>query len=234
MRWNHLIVDDVPCQFDSRSTHSLRFPETDCTIPLRLQGIMSTFPICAPTQEEKEECTHLPLTSRERWEPNSDLLANEEEQTTVRLQVDVSSSSTWSTRGLYAIESQSTCLRDISPVICEMNRSYEDRCFLQDLCASVRVCSSAVSDRHVNAVATYEPNSSDVVSAVHTIKRNLALDPISLSKRWQIGLDTAKATLKVTTQRGIRTAINPCIDATGQILLSYDTIDSIPRSIPTL
>jgi hypothetical protein len=69
---------------------------------------MSTFPIRAPTQEEKEECTHLSLTSRERWEPNSDLLANEEEQTTVRLQVDVSS--TESTRGLYAIESQSTCL----------------------------------------------------------------------------------------------------------------------------
>jgi hypothetical protein len=115
MRWNHLIVDDVPRQFDSRSTHSFRFPETDCTIPLRLQGIMSTFPICAPTQEEKEECTHLPLTSRECWEPNSDLLEIEEEQTTVRLQVDVSSSLTKSTRGLYAIESQSTCLRDIHP-----------------------------------------------------------------------------------------------------------------------
>jgi hypothetical protein len=74
MRWNHLTVDDIPRQFDSRSTHSIRFPESDCTIPLRLRGVMSTFSIRIPTQEEKEECTHLSLTSRERWEPNSDLL----------------------------------------------------------------------------------------------------------------------------------------------------------------
>jgi hypothetical protein len=61
----------------------------------------------------------------------------------------------------------------------------------------------------VNAIATYKPDGADVVAAVHTKEQNLALDPLSLAKRWQIGLDTAKATLKVTTQRGIQTAIAP-------------------------
>ncbi len=157
MRWNHLIVDDIPRQFDPRLTHSIRFPESTLTIPLCLRGVMSTFPIRVPTLEEKEECTHLTLTSRESWEPNSDLLASEEERATVRLQVDVSSGTTESARGLYAIESESACLRNISPVICEMNHSYEDRCLLQDLCESVRVCSSAVVERHVNAIAPMSP-----------------------------------------------------------------------------
>jgi hypothetical protein len=85
MCWNHLIVDDIPRQFDSKLTHSIHFPESDSTIPLRLCGVMSTFLICIPTQEEKEECTHLTLTSRERWEPKSDLLANKEERATVHL-----------------------------------------------------------------------------------------------------------------------------------------------------
>ena len=108
MRWNHLTVDDIPRQFDPKSIHSICFPESASTIRLRLRGVMSTFPIRVPTQDEQEECTHLSLTSRKCWEPNSDLLASEEEKATVRLQADVSL--TESTQGLYGIESESTCL----------------------------------------------------------------------------------------------------------------------------
>jgi hypothetical protein len=167
---------------------------------------MSTFPIRIPAQDKRAECTHLTLTSQERWEPSSDLLADEEAKSTVCLQVDVSS--TESTQGLYSIKSKLACLCDISSVIYEVNHLYEDCCLLQDSYKSVQVC-SVVVDRHVNAVATYEPDGLEVISAVLTKEQNIALHPLSLSKRWQIGLDTAKATLKVTTQRGIRTAIAP-------------------------
>ena len=37
----------------------------------------------------------------------------------------------------------------------------------------------------------------------------MAITPENLSKVWRIGLDTAKKTLRVTTQRGVRTAVHP-------------------------
>ena len=39
--------------------------------------------------------------------------------------------------------------------------------------------------------------------------RHSAVTAESLSRKWKIGLDTARATLRVTTQQGIRTAISP-------------------------
>ena len=39
--------------------------------------------------------------------------------------------------------------------------------------------------------------------------RHSAVTPELLSRKWKIGLDTARATLRVTTQRGIRTAVAP-------------------------
>jgi hypothetical protein len=98
----------------------------------------------------------------------------------VHLRVEVISME--STRGLYALESELTCLQEVAPVICEMNHLYEDHILLQDLCKRVWVCSLAIADQHVNVVATYEPDGADIVATVHTKEWNLALNPLSLSK----------------------------------------------------
>jgi hypothetical protein len=44
---------------------------------------MPTFLIRTPTDEELETCTILNLTSQEKWEPNSELLADKENRVLV-------------------------------------------------------------------------------------------------------------------------------------------------------
>jgi hypothetical protein len=58
-------------------------------------------------------------------------------------------------------------------------------------------------------MATYEPDNKEIIAAVKTREQMPLLDPILLAKRWHIGLETAKSTLHITTQRGLRSAIDP-------------------------
>jgi hypothetical protein len=70
--------------------------------------------------------------------------------------------------GLYAIESKAEALRRVSPVFYKLNSTYNDACLLQDLCESVRVCSLTIATRHINAMATYEPDNKEIIAAVKT------------------------------------------------------------------
>ena len=47
------------------------------------------------------------------------------------------------------------------------------------------------------------------VSGVITSERHLRVTPAEVARKWNIGLQTAKDTLRVTTQKGIRTVIHP-------------------------
>ena len=47
------------------------------------------------------------------------------------------------------------------------------------------------------------------ISATFTSERHSSISFENLSRKWQIGLETAKRTLQVTTQRGVRTAVHP-------------------------
>ena len=69
--------------------------------------------------------------------------------------------------------------------------------------------SSAVT---VSAAATGTNNTvPGAVSIAGTItsERHSSLTPENLASKWNIGLDTAKRAIQVTTQRGVRTAIHP-------------------------
>jgi hypothetical protein len=46
-------------------------------------------------------------------------------------------------------------------------------------------------------------------ASVLTSDRHLKVGPEELSRKWNIGLETAKATLGMTTQHGVRTAVHP-------------------------
>jgi hypothetical protein len=47
------------------------------------------------------------------------------------------------------------------------------------------------------------------VSAIDSTRTKHAIEPDALAKRWNIGIEKAKNTLQVTTQKGIRTAVHP-------------------------
>ena len=77
---NGLQVDDIPRQFDPKSTHSIRWKDTSDVIPLNLRGVISGFPCRKPTQEEWRDCHRLELTSDEEWDPTSPDFAEREEK----------------------------------------------------------------------------------------------------------------------------------------------------------
>ena len=51
------------------------------------------------------------------------------------------------------------------------------------------------------------PGTHGNVSATFTSERHVKVNFENLSRKWQIGLNTAKRTLEETTQRGVRTAV---------------------------
>ena len=52
---------------------------------------------------------------------------------------------------------------------------------------------------------------SGTVSGVNTKKGKAEVTPYDLAKRWNIGLETTKRTLLKTTQRGLRTSLDPLL-----------------------
>jgi hypothetical protein len=80
LRANGVIVEDVPRQFDPKSSHSIYHPTAKLRIPLSLDGISSGFVSRKPIWwEEYEQYPHVELTSPMRWDPSSDQFAKKEE-----------------------------------------------------------------------------------------------------------------------------------------------------------
>ncbi|MEL7196623.1 MAG: hypothetical protein AAFO96_29655, partial [Bacteroidota bacterium] len=76
MRVNGLTVHDTPQQFDSSSTHSVIAP--GCTIPLHLQGVISTFETTPPNDDDIANLPRIVMTSSAPWSPTSSILADTE------------------------------------------------------------------------------------------------------------------------------------------------------------
>jgi hypothetical protein len=65
-------------------------------------------------------------------------------------------------------------------------------------------------------------------STVRTKSRHSTMEPMELSHCWGIGLSMAQKTLRVTTQKGLRTAVHPvhCRYRTQQQQLCYNCLNS--------
>jgi hypothetical protein len=71
------------------------------------------------------------------------------------------------------------------------------------LIASVQIASSDPT------VASVDSGDALGAKAVLSLDRHSKVSPEELSRKWGCGLETAKRTLKVTTQKGIRYAVQP-------------------------
>jgi hypothetical protein len=226
LRYNGIQVDDVPRQFNPRSTHSIYFPREEVSIPLKLNGVMSCFVTRYPTREELRDCTWLQMTSSERWDPNTANLAKREEAFIAReddpiLDDDIQNIRDRPSRNLMSISLDDRSLGGVSSCLSPGD-------FLQDLLNTVRVSNAASTERYVSAIASYHPETFDVeyrtrgrmqmasydpteskISAVASKTRHVELSPAQLAKMWHVGVDVAASTLKSTTQDGIRTAVRP-------------------------
>ena len=82
-------------------------------------------------------------------------------------------------------------------------------------------------------VATYLPENnqddSRKISAIGSKTRHSIVSSEELSRKWVDGINTARDTLKATTQRGIRTAVYPLTRrycSTDHFLLKYQRLNT--------
>jgi hypothetical protein len=86
--------------------------------------------------------------------------------------------------------------------LASISEVYDDKCFIKRLVASVNVST------HVWIEELVETNNQKI-SFIGAKNRHIHVSAEEVAKKLRCGLDTAKQTLKVTTQRGVRHALHP-------------------------
>ena len=209
LRLNGARVEDVPRQFDARSTHSIYLPKERISIPLTLDGVASGFESRKPTWEEYNLYPHIELTSTAKWEPLSSHLADRES-----LVASVSTTPAQLGIGRERNATRLLCaVRTMEQATCSVPEGTEDDDLYKRLIATVNVAADdmvgdGLSGHVDDDVYPMGPDSRKLFAMSSSEKRS-TLTPERLSTRWGIGLDTAKRTLQVTTQAGIRNVLAP-------------------------
>jgi hypothetical protein len=204
LRINDVEVNDVPkflVRHPTDRTHSIVIAtddNNDLIIPLALAGVTSYFPTRKPTRDEYARAIadgrYYNLTAANPpWDPSSTSFQDQEEERTDH-------------RGL---------LRDA-----RFARSFES--------AKRKRKSSPMRQAHnfhpvastPTSLKPFEGGQNDeglgipdgwTINAVQT-QKTPKMDASTLARRWGIGLEAATRTLKKTTQRGIRTTLDPTLD----------------------
>ena len=204
LRKYHNKVDDQPIQFVPTSTHSLYFPREDLRIKLMMDGYLSYFETRTPTDYELENCRWVELTEDIPWDPYSPDFAAEEAKAVTRPYQPTTPLDGPKGRSIAAFKSHFDVTQRSLAAVCT---SLSDDPLLQDLEAQVQVRS---------------------IDAVQSASRASVVTKEKLARMWAIGLDTAAATLRVTTQKGIRNAIKPLHQRyrTKQTHLRYNQLAS--------
>ena len=212
MRANGLSVDDVPRQFDANSSHSIYIPEHKLRIPLTLNGVVSGFESVKPTLAEYAEYPHIELTSGMRWEPGSPEMAENESRVAGVSTMEAQTASGYArnvTRTIGAVRAYGDAIGSINGPGDDI---YGDALY-DRLLATVHVAiddydGNGLSGHKDDDVYPMEAEARKLFALSSTEKRSV-LTPEILSKRWGIGLESAKRTLTVTTQAGIRNVLAP-------------------------
>ena len=205
MRAHGITVDDTPRQFDLSSAHQVVIPGLEAPLPLELHGIISYLPTRLPTHKELDECARYDMTSQRPWEPYSSAFASKEacasdpsdyQEPTSR---HIASTLYCDDLGERLISSV-RIFADNTDVDALIN-GFPQRSLDGDLLYPQQNGEASSSAMHMN-------NNERLVFAT-TAHRTHMVTPMELSKRWNIGLDIAKDTISVTTQRGVRQMLHP-------------------------
>ena len=177
--------------------------DDDVNIPLHYEGTKCLFKSRSPTQNEINNCPHLHITSNIEWDPAT---------VDLRSLYCISSVKKAQQRQAYKV-STGIQFNTLSPVEHSSIESFayadptSDEAILSDITPSLvqlkEMCVSAINvQSHHNYVI---PSERTFISR----ERHPQIDAESLSDKWNIGLKRAHATIQVTTQRGVRSAIMP-------------------------
>jgi hypothetical protein len=173
-------VEDVPRQYDINSAHSIQVH--GISIPLDMDGVISYFESRKPTDDELDNCRRITLTSDDKWNPRDPTFAEQEEIFRERIKAGIAS------------------VRHNMADIPEMLSPDE---FEKRLVSSVYISLDDDSDTVLDSTEGRK------VMALAAAEKKPVITKEVLAKRWGIGLKAADKTIRVTTQRGIRTFLRP-------------------------
>ena len=208
LRHYQVEVQDNPYHCSEPLQITTQDPETNLVIPMSTEGTIIYFQSRTPTIDELEACSHIELTSDTPWDPQSVRLASS--TTSVEEEEFVSS-----------IQSDEVFLPFIPDDI-----YYDKQALASRLASQVRVLDreafSLQSTRYIGEV--HAANNPDAATSIHvgevqtdfykpgsfqSKERHSEVTPEVLAQRWGISHHQAKDTLRVTTQKGMRSAVMP-------------------------
>jgi hypothetical protein len=183
-------------------------PITDIHIPMAFGNSFVYLTTRAPTLEEIRTLPSIKMTNEAPWDPSKvgkrQLWWEEEEQRAlignVKSDPHTISGMPPEQAQLKMNESEYDILRSSCSAV------YSERTLIQRLVASVQVtlCYNEQED-------SKEDENERKVSAIDTRAQLKALSVEDVSRKFGIGLETARKTLKATTQYGIRHAVHPLL-----------------------
>ena len=195
LRLNDVAVNEQPkflTEQPNAETHTIRHPgdETESlpplTIHLDLKGLTSYFPTRKPTPEEFDNCPRYELTADSpTFDPYDKSFASQE-------------------ASFLDYKGQVTATGD---------RKQARRIF------GVAITSPTDSDKALESICCtltagsfhQELGRSVPVSSIKTEPKGPAITAETLARNWGIGLEKAEKTIRVTTQRGVRTVLHPSL-----------------------
>ena len=220
-RVNDVIVNETPkflARDPTEHSHALTVqdpyaPAQTVILPLALRGVTSLLNVREPTRDEwlSDTFTRLHLTSESMtWDPTTTLYEDQEASMTDYSGNVVSRHAVRGHVGSLVINSLSSLASDLADVT-------DDDNFAQALTSNVQISSVDTSLNSLNG---------------HIRSRRISpIDPQTLASRWQISPDRANRTIVTTTQRGVRTCLNPTLSRrfpTNDRMLRY------PRLLHTM
>ena len=212
LRDNDVHVDERHRQHAQDSIFGIHVPSEPLKIPFNLEGVIAGFDTRPPTQNELDDTSlHVELTSDVEWLPSTFALSLAEEEESNPDDGDDGE------RMVSALRARR------EKVLASKAAKHKIRSCLQVLAATqfpfeIQIANEVnaidLTDpilRRVAALATKERNSEEVttVAAIRTGDVTSNVTPENVARRWMVGIETAKTSLKVTTQKGVRSIPNP-------------------------
>ena len=191
LRLNDVIVNETPkflCKNPSDHSHALIISKEEndyekLIVPLDLFGVVSGVMTRKPTVEEVESCPRFVLTAEG---PDFNPSSSEYQEQEMAMMTH---------RG-HLKEDIEQPNRNLLGISVEEEDSLYSTINLHDI--------------QTTPIVDFGMDSS-MIAGITTGKRLNGINAETLAKNWGIGLEKAKNTLKVTTQRGIRTVVHPTL-----------------------
>ena len=192
MRLNDVIVNETPkfmTETPTEKDHAIVVtdPETndELIIPLSVRGVTSTFPTRKPTIDEYNTCTKFTLTyDSPEYEPETERFADMERDASSTIdRLRKTGDQIHQTRRLCSVSQSLSNARQV------LEHESQSNSILLDI--SPTLCDDTLTNEMQSAVH---------VSSVRITERRDGIDEATLARNFGIGLDTARRTLKATTQ----------------------------------